>query len=74
VKRAKRKVYVHTEPDALGRQRFTITWTDPKGVYRQEVGPDGEVVGYRRGQVFFAKLIDHVRPGDEILEDPEARS
>lgn len=39
-------VEIESEPDALGRQHFTLDWI--------------EQGGRRRGQCFFAKLSDHV--------------
>lgn len=42
--------------DGHGRQPFTMTWTDPEGVYRPELGRDGKPVGYRRGQCFRANV------------------
>jgi hypothetical protein len=50
-----------SEPDALGRRAFTITWTEPNGVYRRELARDGAPVGYRRGQCFRAVPDDYVR-------------
>ena len=46
-------------PDALGRRHFTLTWSDPDGGYREDLGKDGRPVGYRRGQVFFARPADY---------------
>ncbi len=39
-------------PDELGRRHFTLTWAD-EGIYRPELHPDGDPVGYRRAQCFF---------------------
>lgn len=50
-----------TGPDGMGRRRFRVTWTDPEGCYRTELGLDGQPVGYRRGQYFFAKPWSHIR-------------
>lgn len=47
-------------PDALGRRHFTLTWSDPDGIYREELSKeDRRPIGYRRGQVFFAKPSDY---------------
>lgn len=45
--------------DDAGRRTFTLEWYEPDGVFRPELGPDGEVVGYRRGQVFRAVPAVH---------------
>lgn len=57
-------------PDALGRRQFTLTWTEPDGVYRKELGKDGQPVGYRRGQVFHADPTAILR-GRTARELPE---
>lgn len=45
--------YHDAGPDSLGRRHFTLTWSDPDGIYRTELS-NGQPVGYRRGQCFFA--------------------
>jgi hypothetical protein len=51
---------VYTRPDEKGRQNFRLTWTDENGIYRTELGNDGNPVGYRRGQCFLANLQEHI--------------
>ncbi|HHH30697.1 MAG TPA: hypothetical protein ENK57_20465 [Polyangiaceae bacterium] len=47
--------YHDAGPDSLGRRRFTLFWTDTGGIFRPQPHPeDGEPVGYRRAQCFFA--------------------
>lgn len=44
--------YHDAGPDERGRRSFTLTWVDPDGIFREELAPDGGVVGYRRAQCF----------------------
>jgi len=55
------KYTFNTRPDSLGRRQFTIEWVDDGGVFRPELAPDGKVVGYRRGQVFFARPEEYIK-------------
>jgi len=64
-----RRITIHEGPDSHGRHQFTIEWTEPNGVFRTEIGADGKVVGYRRGQVFRARLTDYVKPGDVVIQE-----
>lgn len=48
-------------PDAFGRRHFMLTWEEPGGVYRPELGKDGVPVGYRRGQMFFCHAEEQDR-------------
>lgn len=51
------RVLVESPPDKLGRQSFTVLWTDAEGVFRPEPSKeDGLPVGLRRGQCFRAEL------------------
>jgi hypothetical protein len=53
------RIVVEGPRDDLGRAQFTMTWEDPDGVFRPELGKDGQPVGYRRGQVFRAVPEDY---------------
>ena len=44
--------YHDEEPDELGRRHFTLTWSNPEGVFVRDEAPDGKPVGYRRAQCF----------------------
>lgn len=44
------------QEDGHGRVRWTVTWMDPSGVFRSELGGDGQPVGHRRGQVFHVTV------------------
>ena len=48
--------YFHDEgPDSQGRRRFTMTWEEPDGRFEPALSKvDGQPVGYRRAQFFFA--------------------
>ena len=51
-------------PDKLGRRHFTLTWTDPGGVFRPELSKqDGQPIGYRRGQCFFCDPTPYIEQG-----------
>lgn len=62
---------IHGSRDDLGRCSFTLEWEQPGGVFRHEIHFDGEPVGFRRGQCFFAVPEDYeVRArerGEEIV-------
>lgn len=74
-----RIVYHDTGPDERARRRFTLLWTDPWGVWRPELAPDGKPVGFRRGQAFHAvpsdiligrkaRVIKEANPAYAIIE------
>lgn len=52
--------------DSEGRRAFTIEWSEPNGVYRTELGRDGQPVGHRRGQCFRAVPDSYVRLVTEL--------
>jgi hypothetical protein len=51
--------YLDDGPDALGRRKFVIHWTDSSGVWRSEPWKDGQPVGFRRAQYFFGRPADY---------------
>lgn len=61
-------IFHDARPDSLGRRQFSLTWSDPDGVFRPEIHPDGAPVGYRRGQVFFAVPENFVPAGAVVIE------
>lgn len=55
--------------DALGRASFTLFWSDPDGVFRNEPSnEDSKPVGYRRGQCFRAIPEDYIKRGAKLVE------
>ncbi len=50
-----RITFLDAGPDSQGRRRYMLDWEDPDGIYRPEPDlKDGQPVGYRRAQCFFA--------------------
>lgn len=54
------RVIYHSKPDDRGRRQFTMEWVNPDGPYISEMWKDGQPVGFRRGQVFFAVPGPHL--------------
>lgn len=50
---------LHTEPDEEGKRQFTLTWNDKEDKFRTDLGTDGQPVGHRRGQLFYADFEKH---------------
>jgi len=70
----KRIILVHDlNPDSQGRQSFTMLWPDDRlfllGKEKAEQMRKKGRTQYVRGQGFFAKVEDHTRPGDLVLDD-----
>lgn len=67
-----------TGPDDRGRYSYTLCWEDPGGRYEPALSKDGQPVGYRHAQCFFAvpptdvlKLIQQSRQ-EKVMRDPTA--
>lgn len=60
---------IEGERDGLGRASFTIFWSDPNGVFRNEASQtDGKPVGYRRAQCFRAVPEPYIEKGAVLVE------
>jgi len=42
-------------PDDLGRRHYSLHWTDPAGIFREDLSKDGKPCGFRRSQHFFSR-------------------
>ncbi len=66
-------------PDSLGRSRFELCWEDKGACWRTEPSKlDGRPVGYRRAQLFFSAISEHVsrlrRDGHRVVVHRGERS